>query len=337
VEQKPFTTATDSSEHTAQVHLADTKPHDLRVEYVHSAPFLGAQANFKWLPPAAALQADAVKAAEQSDVVIAFVGLSPNLEGEEMPIKVAGFSGGDRTDIRLPEAQQRLLEAVAATGKPLVVVAMNGSALALGWAKEHAAAILEAWYPGESGGTAIAETLLGSNNPAGRLPITFYKSIDDLPKFDDYSMNGRTYRYSTVTPLFAFGDGLSYSSFAYTHPQLSQTKLVAGDSLTLTVHVENTGSVEGDEVVEAYLTPPAGEGALRPIRSLVGFTRVRLAAHEAKDVSLAIAPRSLSQVDLLGHRAVLPGHYVISVGGHQPDEKTRSLALEITGRSAMQE
>jgi beta-glucosidase len=337
VEQKPFTTATDSSEHTVKVHLDDTKPHDLRVEYVHGSPYVAAQVSFKWLPPAAALQADAVKAAQQSDVVIAFVGLSPNLEGEEMPIKVAGFSGGDRTDIRLPDAQLQLLQAVAATGKPLVVVMMNGSAVAVDWAKEHAAAILEAWYPGESGGTAIAETLLGANNPAGRLPVTFYRSIDDLPAFDDYSMKGRTYRYSTAKPLFAFGDGLSFTSFAYTQQSLSQKKIVAGEKLSVTVHVENTGTIDGDEVVEVYLTPPVESAAQAPIRSLIGFTRIHLAAHEGRDVIVPIDPRSLSQVDALGHRAILPGHYLISVGSHQPEASTQSLPLEITGRSAMPE
>jgi beta-glucosidase len=331
VEQKPFTTAADSKEQAVQVHLGDTAPHDLRVEYVHSAPFLGAQVSFKWSPPASALQVEAVKAAEQSDAVIAFVGLSPNLEGEEMPVKVAGFSGGDRTDINLPEAQLGLLQAVAATGKPLIVVMMNGSALAVGWAKEHAAAILEAWYPGESGGTAIAETLLGRNNPAGRLPVTFYRSINDLPAFDNYSMQGRTYRYSTKDPLFAFGDGLSFTKFAYTKPALSSAKLAAGDSLSLNVHVENTGALDGDEVVEVYLAPPAGSVSPAPIRSLVGFTRIHLAAHEGRDVHMAIRPRELSQVDALGHRAILPGHYLISVGGSQPSSRTHSLPLEITG------
>jgi len=337
VEQKPFTTAADSSEHSVQLHMADTKSHELRVEYVHSAPYLNAQVSFKWLPPSAALQAEAVKAARQSDVVIAFVGLSPNLEGEEMPIKVAGFSGGDRTDIRLPDAQQQLLEALAATGKPLIVVIMNGSALAAGWAKEHAAAILEAWYPGQSGGTAIAETLLGSNNPAGRLPVTFYRSINDLPAFDDYSMKGRTYRYSTAPPLFAFGDGLSYTTFAYHHAALSAAKIVAGDSLSLNVSVENAGALDGDEVVEVYLTPPANGPAPTPIRSLIAFTRVHLAAHETRDVAIEIDPRSLSMVDAIGHRAILPGQYLIAVCGHEPDATTPTLALEITGRHAMPE
>jgi beta-glucosidase len=333
VEQKPFTTAEDSAEHTATVHFVDTKPHDLRIEYVHGAPEMNALVSFKWLPPAAVLQAEAVKAAQQSDVVVAFVGLSPNLEGEEMPVKVEGFSGGDRTDIKLPEVQLQLLEAVAATGKPLIVVMMNGSALAVNWARDHAAAILEAWYPGEAGGTAIAETLLGTNNPAGRLPVTFYRSIDDLPAFDDYSMKARTYRYSTAKPLFAFGDGLSYTTFAYTHAELSKSRIVAGESLDVNVHVENTGPVAGDEVVEVYLAAPDVKDA--PLHSLVGFQRIHLPPHEGTDVSVAIDPRKLSQVDAAGHRAVLPGHYLLCIAGHQPDSTTPTLALDITGRSAL--
>jgi beta-glucosidase len=261
--------------------------------------------------------------------------LSPNLEGEEMPVKVTGFSGGDRTDIKLPDSQLQLLEAVAATRKPLVVVLMNGSALAVNWAKDHAAAILEAWYPGESGGTAIAETLLGTNNPAGRLPVTFYKAIEDLPPFEDYSMQGRTYRYSTATPLFAFGDGLSFSKFTYSHASLNSPKIVAGESVTVNVNVENTSAVDGDEVVEVYLTSPAGAGV--PIRSLVGFTRVHLAAHQGGDVGLIIDPRQLSQVDEAGHRSIRPGHYSLTVGGHQAGNEITSLPLEITGRSAVPE
>ena len=158
-----------------------------------------------------------------------------------MPIRVPGFSGGDRTDIGLPRAQQDLLEALAATGKPLVVVLMNGSALAVNWAEQHAAAILEAWYPGEEGGTAIAETLAGANNPGGRLPVTFYASLDQLPPFDDYSMQKRTYRYFSGKPLYAFGYGLSYASFVYSNLRLSSEKLQAGQPLTVEADVRNTG------------------------------------------------------------------------------------------------
>ncbi len=209
---------------TFQAHFEDTKAHAFRLEYVHDCPLFGAGATLNWQPPSEALRDEAVKAAQQADVVVAFVGLSPDLEGEEMPIQVPGFSGGDRTEIGLPGAQQELLEALAATGKPLVVVLMNGSALAVNWAQEHAAAVLEAWYPGEEGGTAIAETLLGINNPAGRLPVTFYASLDQLPPFDDYSMRNRTYRYFQGKPLYGFGYGLSYSTFEYSNLKLSSAQ-----------------------------------------------------------------------------------------------------------------
>ena len=235
------------------------------MEYTHAAPLFGAGITLNWQPPVAALRAAAVAAAQKSDIVVAFVGLSPHLEGEEMSIQVPGFSGGDRTDLDLPAEQQKMLEAVAATGKPLVVVLMNGSALAVNWAQQHAAAILEAWYPGEAGGTAIADTLLGRYNPAGRLPVTFYAGIDQLPTFDDYAMQGRTYRYSRATPLYRFGDGLSYTHFRYSGAHLSTATLAAGDPLSVTVNVANTGRLPGDEVVEVYLTPPASE--LSPVRA----------------------------------------------------------------------
>ena len=172
------------------MHFSDSAPHAIRVEYAHTAPMFGAGVHLKWQPEAGPLRDQAVEVAKQADVVVAFVGLSPSLEGEEMPVHLEGFSGGDRTKIDLPQLQEDLLQAVAATGKPLVVVLMNGSALAVPWAKEHAAAILEAWYPGEEGGAAIAETLAGDNNPSGRLPVTFYESLDQLPPFENYSMAG---------------------------------------------------------------------------------------------------------------------------------------------------
>jgi len=296
--------------------FADTKPHELRVEYLHNAKLFGAGISMEWTPRPGLLVPGAVAAARQADVVVAFVGLSPELEGEEMPIHIEGFSGGDRTDIKLPAAQQNLLEAVAATGKPLVVVLMNGSALAVNWAQQHANAVVEAWYPGEGGAQAIAETLSGKNNPSGRLPITFYASADQLPAFTDYSMANRTYRYFKGAPLYGFGYGLSYTSFAYSKLHLSTAKLKAGDTLTVKADVTNTGGRAGDEVAELYLTPP--HSGVSPNLALAGFTRVHLAAGETKQVSFQLNPRILSQVDEHGVRAVGAGTYRISVGGSQP-------------------
>ena len=260
----------------------------------------------------------AVQIARQADVVVAFVGLSPSLEGEEMPVQLEGFHGGDRTRINLPQLQEDLLQAVAATGKPLVVVLMNGSALAVPWAKEHAAAILEAWYPGEEGGAAIAGTLAGDTNPAGRLPVTFYASLDQLPPFEDYSMAGRTYRYFTGKPLYAFGSGLSYTTFAYSHLKLSSAQMNAGDPLTVEADVTNTGKRQGDEVVEFYLSGPQGGGA--PLRQLRSFDRINLQPGETRHLSFTLDPAHLSEVDHDGVRAVQAGSYTIYLGGGQPGQ-----------------
>jgi beta-glucosidase len=299
------------------VDFADTKEHEFRLEYSHSGDQSGGGMTLKWQAPAQAQLDEAVARAKEADVVVAFVGLSPQLEGEEMPIKIAGFNGGDRTSLDLPAPQQKLLEAVAATGKPLIVVLQSGSAVALNWADKNAAAVLEAWYPGVEGGTAIARTLAGLNNPAGRLPVTFYAGLDGLPDFTDYAIKGRTYRYFTGKPLWGFGYGLSYTKFKYGPVKLSAETLKAGDPITATVNVTNTGAVGGDEVVEAYLKTPQEGG---PIHSLVGFERVTLAPGTSKDVTIKIDPRSLSSVDDQGNRAVLAGKYTLSLGGAQPQE-----------------
>ena len=301
---------------TFQAYFEDTKAHPFRLEYVHQSRLFGAGATLSWKPPVDVLRREATRIAEQSDVVLAFVGLSPELEGEEMPIHVPGFTGGDRTDIGLPAAQQQLLEALAGTGKPLVVVLMNGSALAMSWAQKHAAAILEAWYPGEEGGTAIAETLLGLNNPAGRLPVTFYASLDQLPSFTDYSMQNRTYRYFQGKPLYGFGYGLSYSTFEYTNLKLSSPQLNAGDDLTVEADVRNTSGPAGDAVAELYLEFPSLPGA--PLRALRGFQRVRVAPGETQHVTYTLKARDLSMVNDEGEHVVAPGEYNVFVGGAQP-------------------
>jgi len=299
------------------VDFTDTKAHDFRLEYSHSGDAAGGGLTLKWEAPAQAQLDEAVARAKEADVVVAFVGLSPQLEGEEMKIKIDGFEGGDRTSLDLPAPQQKLLEAVAATGKPLIVVLQSGSAVALNWANEHADAILEAWYPGVEGGEAIARTLAGNNNPVGRLPVTFYASLNSLPAFIDYTLKGRTYRYFTGKPLWGFGYGLSYSTFKYGPIKLSAETLKAGDPLTASVTVTNTSAVPGDEVVEAYLKTPQPDG---PIHSLAGFQRVHLAAGATRTVAVTIDPRSLSSVDEKGDRAILPGKYTLSLGGAQPQD-----------------
>ena len=298
------------------VPFADAAPHALRIEYTQSGKIQGAMIAFEWTPLPQQLLDEARAAAIRSDIVVAFVGLNPRLEGEEMRVNAKGFAGGDRTSIDLPDVQQQLLETVAKTGKPVVVVLLNGSALAVNWAAANARGLLEAWYPGQAGGQAIAETLSGKNNPAGRLPVTFYTGTDQLPAFDDYSMANRTYRYFKGKPLYSFGDGLSYTTFAYKSLMLSTSTVHAGDPLTVEADVTNSGSVAGDEVAELYLTPP--HTAVSPTLALAGFERVHLNAGESKHLVFHLDSRTLSQVDDKGNRAVTGGSYKVSLGSSQP-------------------
>jgi beta-glucosidase len=270
-----------------------------------------------WLPLSADPSFEAASAARQADVVVAVVGITSKLEGEEMKVEVPGFKGGDRTNLNLPAEEEALLGALKGAGKPLAVVLMNGSALAVNWANDHANAILEAWYAGEEGGTAIAQTLAGANNPAGRLPVTFYKSAEQLPEFEDYTMKNRTYRYFSGEPLYPFGYGLSYSKMEYSNMKLANAALEAGNPLTVEVDVKNASQRAGDEVVELYITFPK-QLAGAPLRALRGFTRVHLAAGESRHVKLELQPRDLSYVNEAGDRMVAAGDYVLTAGGGQP-------------------
>jgi beta-glucosidase len=258
----------------------------------------------------------AVAAARNADVVVAVVGITSALEGEEMPVSEPGFQGGDRTTIDMPEPEEALVRAVASAGKPLVVVLMNGSALATRWEKEHANAILEAWYPGEEGGAAIANTLSGRNNPAGRLPVTFYQDVHQLPNFENYAMSGRTYRYFTGTPLWPFGYGLSYTQFSYGSLVVKPSGTGAEQRIHVEAEVRNIGAVSGDEVAQLYLKFPDDPGA--PRVALRGFQRLSLSAGEARSIGFDLTPRDLSAVTLAGKRRVLAGAYRVTVGSGQP-------------------
>ena len=269
-----------------------------------------------WKRISADPNADLAAGVADADVVVAVVGLTSDLEGEEMPVKVEGFSGGDKTSLELPADQRALLERAKALGKPLIVVTMNGSPINLAWAKENASAILEAWYPGQSGGLAIANVLSGKTNPAGRLPLTFYRGLDELPRFDDYSMKGRTYRYFTGTPVYPFGFGLSYASFAYAPLALQPASEGAENGLRVTAQVSNTGQRAGDEVVQLYLNFPDTPGV--PRVALRGFRRVTLQPGERRTVIFDLNPRDLSAVGADGTRQVMAGAYRVSVGSGQP-------------------
>ncbi len=273
----------------------------------------------------------ALEAAKNADVVIAVVGLTSHLEGEEMKVDEPGFKGGDRTSLDMPAPEEALLESVASAGKPLVVVLTNGSALAVNWANEHANAILDAWYPGEEGGTAVAQTLSGRNNPAGRLPVTFYKSVDQLPPFEDYAMKGRTYRYFDGQPLYPFGFGLSYTTFSYSKLTVPDG-VQAGSPAVVEATVTNTGHRAGDEVAQLYLSFPNVPGA--PRRALRAFRRVHLAPGASERVRFELDPRAMSMVTEAGEPIVAPGEYTVSFGGGQPDTSAPVVTGQFTVNGA---
>jgi len=301
---------------TKEVDLEAGRSYDLRMEYFQNNR--EAVAKLVWSYPRLAERMidEAVAAAKAADASVLVLGISAGLEGEEMPVAVEGFRGGDRTDLSLPKPQEALLKAVAATGKPVVVVLFSGSALAVNWANENVPAILHAWYPGGEGGTAVADVLFGDYNPAGRLPVTFYKSVDQLPPFGDYNMQGRTYRYFKGDPLYPFGFGLSYTRFSYSNLKFSAKSVKAGEPVNVTVDVKNVGDRDGDEVVQLYLTDVAASAPV-PIRNLVGFDRITFRAGETKTVTFTITPRQMSLIDDGGKRVIEPGEFQVSAGGGQ--------------------
>ncbi len=299
----------------------------VRIDYWHLRP--DAIVRFVWSKPEPHLMDEALDAARKSDAVIACLGLSPRLEGEEMQIDVPGFKGGDRVDIGLPRPQEELLQSLASLGKPVVLVLLNGSALAVNWASDHIPAIVEAWYPGQAAGDAVADVLFGDYNPAGRLPVTFYKSADQLPPFTDYDMKGRTYRYFEEEPLYPFGYGLSFTSFSYSNLRIPQGTIRVGDSVRISVDVENRGDRPGEEVAELYLTNRDASVPV-PIRSLEGFQRVLVQPGEKTTVSFVLAPRQLSVIDARNERVLEPGSFEVSVGGKQPGFKGNGDAATTT-------
>ena len=253
---------------------------------------------------------------QDADAIVFVGGISPKLEGEEMTVKVPGFGGGDRTTIGLPQVQTDLLKVLHGTGKPVIFAMMSGSALATPWEAAHLPALLTAWYGGQSAGTALADVLFGDYNPAGRLPVTFYKSETQLPAFNNYSMAGRTYRYFTGEPLFPFGHGLSYTTFQYSGLQVL-SKPVTGQPISVRVQVQNTGPRAGDEVVQLYVRHPGAAGRVAR-HTLAGFRRVRLLAGEKKLVTFTLSPRQLSRLDAQARRVELAEKVQVFVGGGQP-------------------
>jgi beta-glucosidase len=322
---------------TKKMHLDKDHPYPIKVEYFQDVR--SAEARFIWSLPDQGGQ-EAVEAVRAADLVIVAMGLSPRIEGEEMKVDADGFEGGDRTKIDLPAPQEQLLERIHAVGKPTVLVLMNGSALAINWADQNVPAILEAWYPGEEGGAAVAQAIAGDFSPAGRLPITFYKSAEQLPMFDDYSMAKRTYRYFDGEPLYPFGYGLSFTSFAYKNLRVDHARLQAGEAATVSVEVANIGTMAGEEVVQLYVTHPGTAGA--PLRALKGFERVRLDRGQIKTVSFTLNDRDLSIVDPEGKRRIVAGTVQVWVGGGQqiiraglPKIAGAETQLAITGEATL--
>jgi beta-glucosidase len=318
-----------------RVHLEKGRKVAIEVSYGtrNSKP----HAELIWAKVNNAPSQEAIAASKNADAVIAVVGITSQLEGEEMPVSEPGFSGGDRTSIDLPQAEEDLVEAVASTGKPLAVVLMNGSALAVNWINEHANTIVEAWYPGEEGGAAVAETLSGKNNPAGRLPVTFYKGVDQLPNFEDYGMANRTYRYFNGKPLYPFGYGLSYTKFSYSDLTVGAQSVAAGQPVGADVTVTNTGKIAGDEVVQVYLKFPLVKGA--PLVALRGFERIHLDAGASQKVHFELKPRDLGMVTEDGNPIIAQGDYTISIGGGQPDTGAPGVTgkIHVDGQYALPE
>jgi beta-glucosidase len=284
-----------------------------------------AQLELLWATPHEMLEAEAVQVARQADVVVLCLGLTARMEGEEMRVQIEGFRGGDRTSLDLPAAQERLLERIVALGKPTVLVLLNGSALAVNWAQEHVPAILEAWYPGQAAGTAIADVLFGDYNPGGRLPVTFYRDVADLPPFDDYRMAGRTYRFFDGVPLYPFGHGLSYTTFAYDRLRTSADTLRGHDTVTVAVEVTNTGPRAGDEVVQLYVRHLRSAVA-RPRKDLRGVRRISLQPGERRTVEFLLAASAFSYWDPDTHGWVVEDEPVLlEVGASSAD-------IRLTGR-----
>ncbi len=297
------------------VQLQGGKPYSIKLEYVQDNTEY-ANVRLLWERPNLKLEQNAIDIAKKADIIIYAMGLSPMVEGEEMNVSIPGFSGGDRTALALPEPQTELMRKIEQLHKPSVMVMMNGGAVACNWEQDHLPAILEAWYPGQAGGTAIANVLFGDYNPSGRLPVTFYRSSKDIPAFNDYNMDGRTYKYFKGNPLYEFGYGLSYSTFSYANMKVAKS-ISVNDSLPVSVDVTNQGNMSGSEVVEVYITHIGN--ALMPIRALVGFTRVPLKAGETKHVTVMIPNDQLYQLTPTCQKAVLPGEMLVSIGGCQPN------------------
>lgn len=322
--------------HEKSIRLDAGKKYKFVYEYMN---WIGdGDAKLMWTMPNSNMKQEAIDVANEADAVVLVLGLSQRLEGEEMPIQVDGFAGGDRTHLKLPQTQRDLMQAVKKTGKPIILILLNGSALAVNWADENLDAIISAGYPGQEGGNAVADVLFGDYNPAGRLPVTYYKSIDQLPPFEEYDMKGRTYKYFEKEPLYPFGYGLSYTTFDYSDLIVAK-KAKVGESVSIKVKVTNSGKVAGEEVIQLYLRDEEASTP-RPKLQLEGFDRISLNPGESKVVEFELSARQFSIIGADDKRVIEKGWFTLSLGGGQPGEKeTHSVSakIELTGSNVFVE
>ena len=320
-----WTTASRLRGKPVPLDLEAGRAYNVRLEYFEAAR--DAEVRLGWRAPGATAPfEEALDAARASEVVVFVGGLTGDVEGEEMRVSYPGFAGGDRTDIALPATQDKLLRAIHTTGKPVVLVLTTGSALGVEWAKQNLPAILVAWYPGQQGGRAVADVLFGEISPSGRLPVTFYKSVDQLPPFADYNMKGKTYRYFEGEPLYPFGHGLSYTRFEYSNLRFDPATVTGNATVNVSLEVRNAGSRSGHEVVQLYARAP-NSAVVMPLKQLCAFERIWLKAGERRRVSLKVAPaQAVGYYDEAAKRFVVPpGEYEIQAGASSKD-------IRLTGR-----
>lgn len=309
------------------INLTAGETYKIKIEFYKNLRYSFMQ--LIWSLPDDNLEQRAIATAQKADVVILCMGLSPRLEGEEMKVDIKGFKGGDRLTLELPETQSNFIKKIHSLGKPVILVLLNGSAVALNWENENIPAIIEAWYPGQSAGTAIADVIFGDYNPAGRLPVTFYKSTEQLPAFTDYSMSNRTYRYFNGEPLYPFGYGLSYTTFAYKNLQLEQSEIQPGDTTLLSVEISNKGKITGEEVVQLYIK--AGKDT-KAIKTLKGFKRITLAPGESKKVEFNITPEKLMRwIESKGF-SVEEDNYSLMIGSSSSTKDFKKINLTVKHR-----
>lgn len=305
------------------------KTYNIQIDFVFFSNDRAALLNFDMGRPVPVNLQASIDKVKSADVIVFAGGISPSLEGEEMPVSAEGFKGGDRTTIELPAIQRRLVSELKKLGKPIIFVNYSGSAVGLEPESKICDAILQAWYPGQAGGAAVADVLLGKYNPSGKLPVTFYKHTEQLPDFQDYSMKGRTYRYMTETPLYCFGHGLSYTQFEYGTASLSNTSMSKGKEITLTVPVRNAGETDGEEVVEVYLSRPDDKEA--PSHTLRAFKRVFVPKGKTVDVAFTLNDDTFQWFDTgTNTMRLVKGNYELLYGGTSDVKDLKKINISVT-------